>query len=99
MPTYPEHTQNISAGTGFWANAYGRSDIFKEPSDIVMVSNENELNQITRPPEKNSGFNPFARLPELPRQALQSQTLMNLFLLGKHVNQIQCHFFNAGLFR
>ena len=40
-------------------------NILKESFNIIVIPGENKLDQIARPLEKNSHFNPRARFPKI----------------------------------
>lgn len=46
------------------------SNVLEESFDIIVVSGENKLNQITRPSEKNPHLDPLTRFPKIPCEAL-----------------------------
>ena len=58
------------------------------------VPGKDKLDQVTLPPEKDPGLDAFPHLPVIAHQALEPKTLMDLPVLGKHIDQLPGRFFD-----
>lgn len=74
-------------------------EVLKKALHVVVIAGEDKLDQVACPSKQNAGFNSLPDFPQISREALEAQALVDLSIFRKYIDQLRSRMLHFGFFR